>query len=391
MTLKKEIFLVVLTTNIFITYSQTPQLTKKDSTIVSSWMVGLGFNAIDDAGDIFDNLFDVKDTWNAVPYPSRLSIGRYFKNGLGVEAIAAYNKYKKGKTVDDIILAEDKNYFSVDSRLSYDLNKIIGETGWFDPYIGVGVGYTHANNISRGTYNAVVGFRTWFSDRFGLDLNSSGKWSMDPDASNHLQHAIGVVYRFNTKKDLTKKGEVALELIKAIEKENTRIKDSTVLANKLAEENRVLKERLEKEKEKARLAQLEKEKQERREKERTSLQNDLDALETIYFSFDSSYITATSKNVLSELAVILNKHPKLLIEISSHTDSRGSAPYNQKLSERRLQSTLNYLFKTGVDSAQVEGKAYGEEKLVNECDDHTKCPETKHKENRRSEFKIINF
>lgn len=386
---KKEIILVILMANFFTIQSQTPELTKKDSTIVSSWIVGLGYNIVDDSSrDGFQSYFDVKGTWNAVPYPSRISIGKYFKNGLGLEAIASYNKYKVGKIVDGLPpLTNDKNYYSVDSRLSYDLNKIIGETGWFDPYIGVGLGFTDANSISRGTFNGVLGFRTWFSYRLGLDVNTSGKWRMNKNATNHLQHVIGVVYRFNIEKDLTEEGKEKLELIEAEANELARANDSIANANKVAELRRLLIEQTENEKDLVRLAQIEKEK----EAVKNELQSKINALGNIYFVFNSSNITTLSKNILSKLVSILNEYPNLILEVNSHTDSRGPAVYNQKLSESRLQSTREYLFKNGIDSNRVFGKAYGEEKLVNECDDHTKCSETKHKQNRRSQFKIINF
>ena len=389
MILKKEMFLAILVANVFAIHSQTTEITKKDSTIVSSWIVGLGYNIVDDSSrDGFQSYFDVKSTWNAVPYPSRITIGKYFKNGLGLEAIASYNKYKAGKIVDGLPpLTNDKNYYSVDSRLSYDLNKIIGETGWFDPYIGVGLGFTDANSISRGTINGVLGFRTWFSDRLGLDVNTSGKWRMNKNATNHIQHAIGVVYRFNIEKDLTEEGKEKLELIEAEAKELARVNDSIATANKVAEDSRLFNERLEKERELARLAQIEREKEEAKRE----IQSKINDLGNIYFVFDSSSITSSSKNALSKLVIILNEYPNLIIEVNSHTDSRGPAVYNQKLSEIRLQSTLEYLFKNGIQPNRVVGEAYGEEKLVNECDDHTKCSETKHKQNRRSQFKIINF
>lgn len=387
MILKKGILSVFLFLTIITTYSQNePTLTKKDSTIVSSWIFGVGFNAIDDSGNSYGNLFDIKKAWNAVPFPSRLSIGKYFKNGLGIEGIIAYNKYKKGKIVDNFPLDSDKDYFSMDSRLSYDLNKIIGNTGWFDPYLGIGVGYTHANDISRGTYNGVIGFRVWFSDNLGLDVNSSGKWAMKPRVKNHLQHALGLVYRFNIKKELTEEGEAKLEKINAIEKENARIKDSVALAEKIAEEHR-----LKAQEEQAKLAQLQKEKEDARDREKGNIQDRLNALENIYFPFDWSGLTLQSKDILSKLVLILKDYPKLSIEVDTHTDSRGSTDYNQSLSERRLQSILNYLLENGIDPSRIFGKAYGELKLFNECDDHTKCSEAKHRENRKSVFKILNF
>lgn len=387
MILKKEILLVFLVANIFTIHAQTPELTKKDSTIVSSWIFGVGFNVVDDSDDRSYKLLDIKGAWNAVPFPSRISIGKYFKNGLGLEAIASYNKYKKDKIVDGLPLTNDKNYYAIDSRLSYDLNKIIGETGWFDPYVGVGVGFTKANDIARGTYNGVLGFRTWFSDNWGMDVNTSGKWTMNNNYTNHLQHAVGVVYRFNIEKDLTKEGQAKLELINAEEKEKSRISDSIMLANKMVDEAKMLSEKLEKEKEAQRLAELEKEKADVKNK----IQNQIDTLEDIYFALNSSNLTTSSKNILNKLIAIINEHPKLLLEISSHTDSRGTAIYNQKLSERRLKSTLDYLFKNGVENDSIDGKAFGEEKLVNECDDNTKCSEDKHAQNRRSEIKIISF
>ena len=74
-------------------FSQDIQLTKKDSIVKSSWIIGLGLNAVDDAGSEFTNVFDVSDNWNIVPFPSGLSVGKYFENGLGLEAIANYTIY----------------------------------------------------------------------------------------------------------------------------------------------------------------------------------------------------------------------------------------------------------------------------------------------------------
>jgi OOP family OmpA-OmpF porin len=384
----KKILLFLLFTNIIIVNAQTevPELTKKDSVIVSSWIFGLGFNAVDDSARQFDKLLDIEDEWNYVPYPSRLSIGKYFKSGLGLEAIAAYNKYKKGRIVQGAPLAEDKDYYSIDARLSYDLNKLIGETGWFDPYVGVGLGFTHKLDEGMGTFNGVVGFRTWFSDRIGLDFNSSGKWAMNSNYDNHLQHAVGVVYRFGIVKELTEEGQAKLDLINEIARAN----DSIAAANKAAEERAKELERLERQKEADRLAQLEREKEAAKLKEKNDIENKINALDKVHFAFDSASLTNAGKKTLSDLTSILNEYPKLQLEISSHTDSRGTSVYNQSLSERRLKSTLDYLTSKGVDSSRIEGKAFGEERLLNECDDNTKCSESKHAENRRSDFKIIN-
>lgn len=368
--------------------AQELQLTAKDSIVTSSWMVGLGYNFVDDSGNQFDKLLDFDNEWNAVAFPSRLSIGRYFKSGLGIEAIGTYNKYKAGKLIDGSINTEDIDYFGIDARLSYDLNKLIGETGFFDPYIGAGLGYTDANNQGRGTYNAVIGFRTWFSDHFGLDFSSSGKWAMGNDASNHLQHAVGAVYRFNVEKGLSKKGLKKLALIE----ENQRVSDSINAAKKAEEEARLLAERLAREQEQARLAAEEQARKDAENRRRAELENKIDAMGNVYFSLNSSQLNKEYKELLDKLAVILEENPDLTIKIGSHADSRGAEVYNQALSERRLKQTLDYLIKQkGINASRLSGDGFGETQLVNECDNNTYCPESKHRLNRRSEFEVISF
>ncbi|MEM9000693.1 MAG: OmpA family protein [Bacteroidota bacterium] len=366
------------------------QFTKKDSVVVSSWIFGLGINVVDDAGSEFDNFFDAGDNWNVVPFPSRISVGRYFPNGLGLEAIGTYNQYQEGKIIDGEENVQDIDYYGIDFRVSYDLNKILGETAWFDPYVGVGAGYTDANNQGRGTYNASVGFRTWFSDNWGLDFNSSGKWTMNSDNStNHIQHAAGVVYRIVNEKGLSKKGEEKLALLEEMEREQQRVDDSIAAANKAEEEARLLAEQLEREKEAARIAAEEKAKQEAEKIRRQKIEEAVAALGYVYFDLNSSYLNNKDKELLDKLTKILEEYPTLVLGVASHTDSRGSGKYNQWLSERRVKRTVDYLVSKGIAITRIRSAAFGENKLTNECDDRVYCSEEKHRANRRSEFEVI--
>ncbi|GAA4281853.1 hypothetical protein GCM10022260_22740 [Gaetbulibacter aestuarii] len=371
--------------------TEVPELTSKDSVIVSTSMFGVGMNIVDDSDDRTGKVFDLKSGWNYAPYPSRLSLGKYWRSGLGLEGIASYNHYKKGKIVGGSPLPEGKNYWALDARLSYDLRKLIGDNGWFDPYVGVGLGVNTAVGQTRATYNAIFGSRFWFSDRWGIDINTTGKWTMNPDLTDHIQHAAGVVYRFNYEKDLSKKGEKKLAEIEYIQKENERIKDSVFKALKAKEEAYKRAQEEARQKEAERLEQERKAKEAAREKERQDIQNQLEALEPIYYNFDRSFLTQTSRKTLEGLMAIFKAHPGLVLEVGANTDSRGSDAYNMKLSERRLQSVLDYLEDEGIPSDQLVGKAYGETNLVNECDDNTPCSEAKHRLNRRADFKIVSF
>ncbi len=369
---------------------QEIELTKKDSIVQSYWLVSLGINIVDDSGDEFGDLLDLSDGWNMVPFPSRISVGRYFKNGLGVEAIGTYNRYKEGKTVDNAPIAEDVDYLGLDLRVSYDLNMILGETGFFDPYIGIGVGYTDANNQGRGTYNAIVGFRTWFSDHWGLDFNSTGKWTMDTaNSSNHIQHALGVAYRFEVEKGLSRKGEEKLALLKELEKEQQRVQDSIAAQQKADEEARMLAEQLRKEKEAADLAASEKAKKEAEDARKAALQTRINELGSVYFRLNSSYLTSTDKELLDELVSIMKSENSIVIRVNAHTDSRGTDKYNQWLSERRGERTVEYVISKGIAANRISFDGFGETRLVNECEDGVYCNDDKHSKNRRSAFSIV--
>lgn len=367
------------------------RLAERDSMVVSSWIFGLGINIVDDAGSEFDNLLSAGDNWNMVPFPSRVSIGRYFKNGLGLEAIGTYNQYKEGKIIDNVVNTEDIDYFAIDFRVSYDLNNILGETGFFDPYVGIGAGYTDANNEGRGTYNATVGFRTWFSDRWGLDFSSTGKWAMkiENGVTNHIQHAAGVVYRFNVEKNLTPRGKEKLAKLQELEKEQQRVQDSIFAAQRAEEEARLLAEQFRKENEAARVAAEEKATLEAEKARKEALQSKIDGLGKVYFALNSSYLKKKDKELLDGLVNILKENPSLKIEVSSHTDARGTDEYNQWLSERRLERTVNYIISEGISQDRIQKEAHGETQLINECDDGVRCTEEKHRANRRSEFVVI--
>ncbi|MEO1011784.1 MAG: OmpA family protein [Bacteroidota bacterium] len=382
-------FLVIVTP----AFSQLdkPILTSKDSTVASAWVLGLGINIVDDSATPFgDEFLNIKDTWHAVPYPSRISIGRFFKSGIGLEAIGTYNRYKEGKIVNGAINDELREYFGVDGKISYDLNKLIGYTGWFDPYIHVGGGYTSIGDEGVATGNAGFGFNTWFSDRWGLNLNTMGKWGLEEDSNKHIQHSAAVVYRFGIEKELTKKGVEKLALLEAMEKEQQRVNDSIAAANR-AKEEAALAERLAQERERQRLAEAERARLAAEKKERDRINGEIAALGNVYFAFDSYTLNTDSKKVLDGLAQIIKKNPGLTVKIASGTDSRGPASYNKGLSQRRVDATKKYLLTKMVKQDKVVTQAYGEENLLNDCDGSKACSEKEHSINRRSEFFVESF
>lgn len=113
-------------------------------------------------------------------------------------------------------------------------------------------------------------------------------------------------------------------------------------------------------------------------------------LEPIYFDFDKSFIRADAEIEISKILAAMKLYPDLLIHIESHTDSRGNDQYNESLSDRRAQSTRDWLIANGIDATRLSAKGYGEYQLLNQCSDGVECTEEEHQLNRRSMFIIKN-
>jgi outer membrane protein OmpA-like peptidoglycan-associated protein len=118
------------------------------------------------------------------------------------------------------------------------------------------------------------------------------------------------------------------------------------------------------------------------------VKGDVFKLENIFYDLNKSTLRPESMMALDKLADFIIKND-VKIELSSHTDARGSDAYNLKLSQARAQSCVDYLISKGVKKTQIIAKGYGETKLINRCKNNVECPEDLHQENRRTEVKIL--
>ncbi|GGG39691.1 OmpA family protein [Bizionia arctica] len=110
-------------------------------------------------------------------------------------------------------------------------------------------------------------------------------------------------------------------------------------------------------------------------------------LNNIYFEFNKSNITQQGAFELDKLVTIMNDYPDMKILVRSHTDSQGSPEYNLKLSERRAQSTVQYLISKGINKDRLSAEGIGSADPKVAC--KANCTEEEDAQNRRSEFLII--
>lgn len=106
----------------------------------------------------------------------------------------------------------------------------------------------------------------------------------------------------------------------------------------------------------------------------------------LYFDFEKYDITPTAALQLEKIAKLMQLYPEVKIEIKTYTDSRGTTTFNQKLSDNRYKSVINWLKNKGIDAKRLSGKGYGESKIINQCTDTVECTVAEHELNRRCEF-----
>ena len=187
------------------------------------WAVSIGVNAVDIfptggdlpvQGEIFDEFFNASDHWNILPSVSKLSIGRYIGDGFSFSVAGTLNRIDNfGETEDGIDFSvDDLSYYAVDGAISYSLKNVF-KSKWFDPYLGVGGGYTWIDEIGVGTLNGTFGLNFWFTENLALNLQTTYKHVLEDFAENateanpantsypptHFQHSAGITFAFGGK------------------------------------------------------------------------------------------------------------------------------------------------------------------------------------------------
>lgn len=172
------------------------------------WALSIGANAVDfypvgappPQGALFEQFFHAEDHWN-IPYAfDKLSVIRYIGAGLSGKIDGSINKIKKyGAERFD----QSKRYYSLNGGINYSLGQLIHKDndGWFDPYLGAGLGATWIQEKAAFTGNVELGFNLWASDKIGVEIGTVYRGSLNHNNSDysHFQHLIGVKFAFGGK------------------------------------------------------------------------------------------------------------------------------------------------------------------------------------------------
>ncbi len=112
-------------------------------------------------------------------------------------------------------------------------------------------------------------------------------------------------------------------------------------------------------------------------------------LQNVYYDFDEYYLRPDALEELGNLLKIMRQNPNVTILLESHTDSNGTEPYNDVLSNNRARSVVKYLVQNGIAPGRIAWLGYGESRLLI----YPEMTDDDEQANRRTEFRItsINF
>ena len=325
----------------------------------SKWAIGFGINAVDirtphQFGDFLKDWGGTKDL-NILPAVTKLSVARYIGAGFSAEIEGSLNKIKEG--FDGY--SEDKSFWSANLQAKYALRRLFTtESGWFDPYIKVGGGYTAYESRfddKEGGFKALAGggINFWFTDHLGVNLQTGYHHGFQKNGTDYFQHSAGIVIKFGSK-DTDKDGipdnkdacpEVAgpKEFNGCPDTDGDGVLDKDDLCPEVAgpASNKGCPEP--DEKEQKQLNQYAK---------------------TILFDTGKATIKFQSAEVLNQIINVLKKYPNSRFRIEGHTDSTGKKAKNMILSQNRADAVKVYLIQGGIDAGRLESQGFGPEKPI---------------------------
>lgn len=171
------------------------------------WQFSFGSNAVDvqaDSNTSFTEFFDVKQNWNLSKSPvSMFMVSKYVGNNLSVGVSAAFNSISNYASNYEL-QGVTNDYFSVDAMVKYDLSELISLRLLdmdFNPFVGVGPGWTIFSEESFMTGNGSIGLDIWLNEAFGLTFMSEYKQNFSDsillDEGGTMRWSVMLTFKFD--------------------------------------------------------------------------------------------------------------------------------------------------------------------------------------------------
>lgn len=183
----------------------------------SPWVLGAGWNIVDDNGQKTKNIFDFKNSFNIPSYPATIRVEKYYTDGISFVFNGSYNDYQSKKIINGD-LNQKSTFLAFDLGAKYNFSNLYNinqqwfnfKTDVFDYYATMGMGITFRNTDqvrNSGTFNIGFGLNSFIYRNWGINLEAVGKFGLSgkliQTAANYTQYSFGVIYKIESKKRLS--------------------------------------------------------------------------------------------------------------------------------------------------------------------------------------------
>ncbi|MBP4139518.1 OmpA family protein [Flavobacterium geliluteum] len=243
--------------------------------------------------------------------------------------------------------------------------------------------------------------RTTADGKFSFTVPCEASYVVLAAKENYTNNSRSLV--IGTTRNAVNDASMALKSLEVIKEEEKQIEETKkkLEETQKKEEKRIEEEKKEKEvlaaialkekEKKAKADQIVADQAKKKEKINQIIANEKDVVRDkdrliiktnpIYFDYNMWYIRKESKVVLGRVVALMKKYPDMIIEIGSHTDSRGNAKFNEDLSQKRASSTRAFLIESGINAKRMIAKGYGESVPIIKCKTDEACSEEEHELN----------
>jgi outer membrane protein W len=147
------------------------------------WQVSFGMHAVDQEADTntsFTEFFNVSDNWNVSSPFSMFSVSRYLGSNLSIGVGMSFNSISKYATGFE--MPEASAHRTADAMLKYSFGNVLDWGNW-EPFVGIGPGYTWMADVNWMTGNFGLGINYWMNERWGLTFQTEYRHSFDDEVS----------------------------------------------------------------------------------------------------------------------------------------------------------------------------------------------------------------
>ncbi|WAC01162.1 hypothetical protein N7U66_13490 [Lacinutrix neustonica] len=166
------------------------------------WIIGLGVLIVHDSNTQLSKPFGFNDNYH-FSNPFKFLVEKRFLNDFGLEGSLNFNRYKKGKTRNGILLDNPIDFLATDLTFKYYITNLLVNKyrSSFEGYVHVGLGSTFYDGDRGLNTNFGGGVTFYMSTHFRLFTQATGKKTLSPspNRSNYLQYDFGILYRIPNK------------------------------------------------------------------------------------------------------------------------------------------------------------------------------------------------